>query len=70
MPDEVGKDFNDVLREKGIKGVMLQMKKLYIYESNNIPQKREFLSQGKKRVKKFENQLEPDLWKTGLYQFT
>ena len=60
-PDAVGTDFNDLLREKGVEGVRQKMNKLVFHEQNKPSQKKEPLSQGKTREKKFENECEPGL---------
>ena len=57
-PAEPGKDFNDVLREKGVAGVRLQMNTLVLYEPISTQVKKATLDQGKNREKKFGNELE------------
>ncbi len=60
-PDDVGKDFNDLLREKGAEAVRQQMNKLVLHEQHNSKQKQEPVSQGRKREKKFESESEPGI---------
>lgn len=60
-PDEVGKDFNDLLREKGVDGVKQQMNNLVLHESSRTSLTKESGNAGRMRGKKFENEYEPGL---------
>ena len=57
-PDEVGTDFNDLLRAKGVEGVRQQMNQLVMHEQANAKQKKEPASKENKRGKKFEGEYE------------
>ena len=57
-PDEVGTDFNDLLRAKGVEGVRQQMNQLVMHEQANAKQKKEPVNQGRKHEKKFKEEYE------------
>ena len=57
-PNDVGKDFNDVLREKGVDAVREHMNKLIMHESRHAQLNRAPVNQGKNREKKFESACE------------
>jgi len=58
-PDEVGKDFNDLLREKGVDGVKQQMNNLVLHETSQTILTKKSESTRREREKKFENEYEP-----------
>ena len=60
-PDEVGKDFNDLLREKGVDGVKQQMNNLVLHESSRMSLTKHHGNTGRAREKKFDSEYEPEL---------